>query len=117
MGAPTSSACPLSKEALETCFREKLSAPIKNSNINKCAPYTGKVDDGSLMKPIEVEEVETAIKGIDENSAAGPDDLKLQDIRTIHEQEETRLPRLFSLWLKSSTLPDSLKKESNGPDS
>ncbi|GCC27841.1 hypothetical protein chiPu_0006267 [Chiloscyllium punctatum] len=116
MGAPTSSTCPLPKEELETCFREKLSAPNKKSNINKYASYTGKVGDGSLMKSIEVEEVEAAI-GIDENSAAGPDSLKLQDIRTIHEQEETGLPRLFSLWLKSSTIPDSLKKESNCPDS
>ncbi|GCC26521.1 hypothetical protein chiPu_0004938 [Chiloscyllium punctatum] len=110
LGAPTSSSCPLSKEELETCFREKLSAPNKNSNINKYASYTGKVDDWTLMKPIEVEEVEAAIKGIDENSATGPDGLKLQDLRTIHEQEETHLPRLFSLWLKSSTIPDSLKK-------
>ncbi|GCC26772.1 hypothetical protein chiPu_0005192 [Chiloscyllium punctatum] len=110
MGAPTSSACPLSKEELETCFHEKLSATNKKSNINKYAPYTGKVNDRSLMKPIEVEEVEVAIKGIEANSAAGPDDLKLQDIRTIHEQEETCLPCLFSLWLKSSMIPNSLKK-------
>ncbi|XP_059511220.1 uncharacterized protein LOC132211014 [Stegostoma tigrinum] len=110
MGAPTSSACPLAKEELETCFREKLSKANEKSNINKYAPYSGKVDDGSLMKPIEVEEVEAAIKGIDQNSAAGPDGLKLEDIRALHEEEETRLPRLFSLWLKSSTIPDSLKK-------
>ncbi|GCC31962.1 hypothetical protein chiPu_0010422 [Chiloscyllium punctatum] len=110
MGAPNPSACPLSKEELETCFREKLSAPNKKSNINKYASYTGKVDDGSLTKLTEVEEVEAAIKGIDENSATGPDGLKLQDTKTIHEQEETGLPRLFSLWLKSSTKPDSLKK-------
>ncbi|GCC34557.1 hypothetical protein chiPu_0013032 [Chiloscyllium punctatum] len=90
MGAPTSSACPLSKEELATCFREKLSVPNKKSNINKYAPYTGKVDDGSLMKPIEVEEVEAAIKGIDENSAGGSGGLKLQDIRTLHEQEWRR---------------------------
>ncbi|GCC19336.1 hypothetical protein chiPu_0018328 [Chiloscyllium punctatum] len=108
MGAPTSSTCPLSKEELETCFHEKLSVPNQKSNINKYASYTGKVDDGSLMKSIEIEEVEAAIKQIDECSAAGPDGLKLQDIRTIHEQEETHLPHLFSLWLKSSTIPDSL---------
>ncbi|GCC32505.1 hypothetical protein chiPu_0010966 [Chiloscyllium punctatum] len=54
MGAPTSSAYPLSKEELETDFREKLSAPNNKLNINTYAPYTGKVDDGSLMKPIKV---------------------------------------------------------------
>ncbi|GCC38609.1 hypothetical protein chiPu_0017124 [Chiloscyllium punctatum] len=65
MGAPTPSACPLSREELETCCREKLSAPNKKSNINKCAPYTGKVDDGSLMKPIEG--FRAAIPGCNEN--------------------------------------------------
>ncbi|GCC36613.1 hypothetical protein chiPu_0015108 [Chiloscyllium punctatum] len=73
MGAPTSPTCPLSKEELETCFPEKVSLPNQKSNINKYASYTGKVDDGSLMKPIEVEEVEVAIKGIDEDNATGPD--------------------------------------------
>ncbi|GCC29444.1 hypothetical protein chiPu_0007886 [Chiloscyllium punctatum] len=110
MGALTSSACALSKEEWEVCFREKLSTPNQKSNISMYAPYTGKVDDGSLMKPIEVEEVEIAIKWIDEHSATGADGLKLKDIRSIHEEEETPLPCLFSLWLKSSTISESLKK-------
>ncbi|GCC31487.1 hypothetical protein chiPu_0009945 [Chiloscyllium punctatum] len=53
LGALTSSDSPLSKEELEAWFREKLLTPNQKSNINKYAPYTGEVDDGSLMKLIE----------------------------------------------------------------
>ncbi|GCB71233.1 hypothetical protein scyTo_0005882 [Scyliorhinus torazame] len=62
------------------------------------------------MKPIEEEEVTKAIKGMDEKSAFGPDGMTLSDIQDIHDEDDTRIPRLFSLWLKSATIPDSLKK-------
>ncbi|GCB83353.1 hypothetical protein scyTo_0023760 [Scyliorhinus torazame] len=36
--------------------------------------------------------------------------MTLSDIQDIHDEDDTRLPRLFSLWIKSATIPDSLKK-------
>ncbi|GCB77986.1 hypothetical protein scyTo_0019346 [Scyliorhinus torazame] len=100
----------LSKEEHEHSFWEKLSKPNDKANLSKFAKYKGSTDDGELMKPIEGEEVTKAIKGIDDKSVPGPDGMKLANVQNIHDKDETRLPRLFSLWLKSATIPDSIKK-------
>ncbi|GCB70372.1 hypothetical protein scyTo_0010770 [Scyliorhinus torazame] len=110
MGVPTTTSCPLPIEELEQCFRDKLSKPNNKANLNKFATYQGSIDKGELMSPIEEEEVTKTIKGMNEKSAPGPDGMTLVDIQDIHDEDDTRLPRLFSLWIKSATIPDSLKK-------
>jgi len=110
MGTPTLLSCPLSLAELEANFKGKLSTSNNKANIAKYAGYGGREDDGSLLKPVEVEEVTTAIRGIEEHSAAGPDGNKLEDIKNIHEEDETRIPRLFTLWLTSRTIPSVMKQ-------
>ncbi|GCB59891.1 hypothetical protein scyTo_0014065 [Scyliorhinus torazame] len=110
MGAPATTTCPLPIEELEWCFWDKLSKPYNKANVSRFATYKGSTDKGELMKPIEEEEVTKAIKGVDEKSAPGPDGMTLSDIQDIHDEDDTLIPRLFSLWLKSAMIPDSLKK-------
>ncbi|GCB69751.1 hypothetical protein scyTo_0005536 [Scyliorhinus torazame] len=110
MGAPATTTCPLPIEEPERCFRDKFTKPNNKANVSKFATYKGSTDEGELMKPIEEEEVTKAIKGVEAKSAPGPDGMTLSNIQDIHDEDDTRIPLLFSLLLKSATIPDSLKK-------
>ncbi|GCC41856.1 hypothetical protein chiPu_0025745 [Chiloscyllium punctatum] len=110
MGAPNTSQCPISREELETKLREKLSKANNKVDIKNFTGSAGHVDENLLLGPIGEEEVDEALRGINKHSAPGPDGKKLQDLEVIQETDASRIPRPFTLWLKTRSIPESMKK-------
>ncbi|GCC36058.1 hypothetical protein chiPu_0014549 [Chiloscyllium punctatum] len=100
--------CSLPKEELEACLQEKLLVPNHQSNISQRASYTG---------------IHRSRRGGDSHQGDRRAQcrwtrrLKLGDVRSIHEEEETCLPRPLLSVAKIEHDTRITKKELDGLDS
>ncbi|GCC20978.1 hypothetical protein chiPu_0019501 [Chiloscyllium punctatum] len=112
MGAPSKCKCPLSKEDLEEYYEVRLSKVNEKNNLRGFAKYEKRgeeSDDVVLLGPVTIDDVNQAIKAMDVDTAAGPDRMTLKEIIKIFNKDNTLLPRLYTIWIKTGKIPDEMK--------
>ncbi|GCC16983.1 hypothetical protein chiPu_0020456 [Chiloscyllium punctatum] len=62
-----------------------------------------------LTGPVSVEDVSQAIKAMDLKTAAGPDQMLLRGIVGIFNKDNRIILRIFSIWLKTAKIPETMK--------